>query len=398
MPRELSEVIQDVLASETHDVYYAYDILLSDGITALHGAEAELTVDALNVFGTTVAVTPVLYEAKLQKDPSLKFTSGTAPNGGDIIIEDVAHTLGVLVSQIQNALEGATVTISKLFMKPDGNCEADIYARCVVRDARAEGDTTVISVIADTDSRNAIVSARELTQRCLAIFGDDRCGRPPELIAPGETCSNLYDDAENGCLAKRWQFRYWGIPILKLVTNLIGGGGWGDGTDGTGWSPGGGGGCPDPDSLVNLYLTKGSTVALPARSLIAGMIAIDSRGRCAVIEYVQLLHNVRKFSIECENGASLKCSFDHPVIRDHDDADGLAVELLSDDATALTVNRVTGVVEVSRIVRRVEIEPGDVVRISLANSASAQYSSGDAGSDLAIDGHNKPIIEMPIIN
>jgi uncharacterized membrane protein YgcG len=395
MPRDLSPFILGQIATQTHNSFQCFDITLRDGVTVIRGGEIELVVSSLNLLGASVAVTPVFYPGKIAKTAAPKFTRGTSPNTGTIDIIDLDHALGINVSQLSNVLEGSRIVISNCFIKADGTAEADIYFVGVVRSAEADDDTCTVEFIADTDSRSVSVANRSLTQRCLAVYGDDRCGRPAGLIAPLETCSKIYDDPVNGCLSKRWQFRFWGVPILQLNTNLSGNGGWGSGGGGpTGGGPigtgggGSGGGCPDPEAFVDVYLTRGKRISLKAADVEVGMILIDSFDRCGVVEKHSIIPNIQKYDLFLDSGAWLRCSHDHPVVRSKDDVPGKVVSDLQIGENIVGFSHYSSKALSALITDIKDAGKGDVVKITLANSKTAHYNAG-MEKGLTIEGHNK---------
>lgn len=384
MARDLSPIIESIRQSDTQNVWLAIDITTLDGDT-VRAAEVELEVTSLNLIGTSVDVDPVLYPATLMTNPAIKYSKGKAPNGGSFTILDLDHALGILVGQIERKLDGASVVVTTCWEKPDETFEADIYFKGLIRDVSAEDETTNFTIVADTDSRTAYVANRSLTQRCLAVYGDNRCRRPAGMILPGETCSNIFDDAENGCLAKRWQFAFWGVPILRLSESTANGG-WGSGSTG-------GSGCPTLDQTVNIYRSKFDTVPMRVADLREGMICVDALERCAVIDYLRKIEGSLVYQIETANGARKKVSESHPVILNLQDNRGTRVSDLRAGQKVLTKNRLSRKIELSPL-RKVEVIGREtVMEICLSNRSAALYSISDSAEVDAwtIEAHNNKL-------
>lgn len=378
--RDLSTNIQNILESDTHNAYLAVDITLSEG-TYIRAAEIELDVTSVNLFGTSVGVDTVAYPALLKQEPQIKFSRGKAPSGGGLSIIDLDHILGVEISQVETLLDNARIVITVCFEKPDYKFEADIYFIGNIRDVKVEDEVTTFNVIADTDNRTTFVANRSLTQRCLAVYGDNRCRRPASLMFPGDFCSNVFDDAEHGCLAHRWQFAYWGIPILELISDFSSGNGWGDGT------VVGGGGCPTLEMFLPIVDSKGNLHPVRVSDLKTGMLTTDSQGRVTAIDYLEILPNQPVRLIEAANGARLRCSETHPIITDIFDNVGTKAVEMKTMQKCLTQNIRTKQSENCALLSNVADGLADVMRICLSNGSNAIYGAGADGI-LFIDGHN----------
>src|SRR5436190_9526679 len=122
MPRDLTTVINAVLASKSHNCWIAVDITTPDDQT-IRACEIEAEVTSLNLLGTSVDVDPVVYSAILKEDPSIKHSRGKAPSGGTLVLFDLDHFLGVLTAQIESILENSTIVITTLWEKSDGTFE-----------------------------------------------------------------------------------------------------------------------------------------------------------------------------------------------------------------------------------------------------------------------------------
>lgn len=373
--RDLTTVIESVLASKSHNMWFAVDITTPDAQT-IRACEIEATVTSLNLLGVSVEVDPVVYPAILKEAPGVKLSRGKAPSGGTMVLHDLDHFLGVLTGQIESILENSTVVVTTLWEKSDGTFEADIYFLGGIRDVKASDAETSFNLISDIDTRTFFVANRALTQRCLATYGDDRCQRPAYLISPGETCSNIFDDAENGCLAKRWQFAFWGVPILKNISGSLGG---------TGWEPGGGGGtggggdpgCPSVRNYACVIDYKGEPVSMLVGDLKTGMIVQDALGRRARIDHIEFDDCDEMVCVTAANGYQTECSTTEPLIRDIYDASGRkASELEVDVDMLLCFDLDTRRNETSKVASVEPIEPDRIAKITLSNASASLYLSG----------------------
>jgi hypothetical protein len=223
----------------------AVNITLKDG-TVLRVAQGEITVSSVNAFGVSTAVVPVSYTADVRGVPNVRFSEGRAPDGGDLLLQNMTNLYSPLIGQLNRVFDSASVVLYDCFKKPDGTYEADPIFVGKVRDVRGDEELVRLSIVVDYAVRTALVANRQLTQKCLADFGDDRCGYPK---LPGQVCSKIYDDAEAGCLFWDWQEYFWGAPSAQFTaastTDPFGDiGGGNTGGDGTGF---GNGGFPRPN-------------------------------------------------------------------------------------------------------------------------------------------------------
>lgn len=191
----------------------AANIVLRDG-TMLRVAQGQITVSSVNAFGVSTPVEPVNYTADLRGVPNVRFSEGRAPDGGDLLLQNLTNLYSPLIGQLGRVFDSASVTLYDCFKKPDGTYEADPIFVGKVRDVRGDPELVRMSIVVDYAVRTALVANRQMTQKCLAGFGDDRCGYPAQ---PGQTCSKVYDDAEGGCLFWDWQEYFWGAPSAQFT-------------------------------------------------------------------------------------------------------------------------------------------------------------------------------------
>jgi hypothetical protein len=191
----------------------AVRITLKNG-AILQVANAAITVSSLNDFGVSLAIAPTACVSDVRGVPNVRFSEGKAPDGGDLLLQNLTNLYTPLIGATARVFDGADVVVYDCFKKADGTYEGDVIFVGKVRDARGDPDNARLTLIADYAQRTALVANRPLTQRCLATFGDDRCGYPAQ---PGQVCSHIYDDKAAGCAFYDWQEFFWGAPAADFA-------------------------------------------------------------------------------------------------------------------------------------------------------------------------------------
>jgi hypothetical protein len=248
MARDLTPFIIQSLTPQGDDgsvtmvrPHIAFDIKLKDEAgTVLRWATGDVTVDSINVMGVSTAFGPFAYTDVVREVPNVRFTQAHAPDGGTFSTQNVDNLIGEVVGGLEAVFTGADVTMHYLFLKANGNYEADtiFVGRCKSAKKDKGQPTCTFIVVSDVNDKAAVVAGRSLTQKCWwGTYGGYK-GPGCRYPGPEPTCSLVKEDAVNGCRAKAWEFAFGGADF-EIVLPTRGSGFGYDDVDGF---PGPGGG------------------------------------------------------------------------------------------------------------------------------------------------------------
>jgi len=248
--RTVSAEIQSVIASKGYSSYWLADIHLpqSELLPAVDFYVADSAVEANNHF-----YQPLLRSQK----PRMIQTLGRAPDGGSITIDNISGDIGKALLKRGRNFVGAKFVLWKAFLIPPNQLAVDKWMEGEIRAATiTESDQTItFQLNSDLLSRQAVMGAWMLSQRCIVQFNKDgntptaatsRCGWRSVQGGSSSICDKT-EDGENGCRAHGNLHRIAAVPAVAASTNIS--------------TSGGGGGFDDPPPH-NCFLA-GTPVMLP---------------------------------------------------------------------------------------------------------------------------------------
>lgn len=240
------------------------------------------------------------FVSKLRQVPEIRFSLTSVTDGGRFTFENLDYAISQTLGSEGYAYAGAAVKVFYCLWTGSAY-DGELIFVGKLRDATGNSTVAEFGCISDLADVKALVANRELTQKCLAVLGDNRCGLSG--IGPGDHCTKVFDDAVGGCLFWGNQARFWGVPFLtaeRLGVGTVG--------SGSGWEPGGTGFCCDPAHFVRTphgYAVLGD--------LKAGDVIIDHTGKCSLITKSERTLAPRRYVLRTNNGLSIICSPQHPV-------------------------------------------------------------------------------------
>lgn len=225
MPRTVSSEVRTLLDSSYAETYDIVDIILP-----LRAGETE--VDRISYYiakSSGIEYNSNEYLPALRSINSIKFSLGKASDSSEISIENVSQTFGAIISDSTRTLDGAAVTITRLFVVSSGY-EGYVLFNGYVRESKVTQDFVTLNLVSDMSRRNSQVASRAITQRCIWTFRGVECGWTPDQVGDPTMCNKVFDDPL-GCSGHANQPRFGGVPTLspkaqEIVGNL--GNGWGE--------------------------------------------------------------------------------------------------------------------------------------------------------------------------
>lgn len=391
--RQLSQVIQDVLKSEWAETKQVVEITIPEQIGAVSYPETTLYL----ANGEGVAVNGRLYENRLRKISSVKFSLSKTPDEAQIIIENVSRDLGFTLSDFRRALDGSRVEIKQLF-KANGVWEPDTIFIGQIRDVRVNQEAIELSVNSDMSKRGTSVAGRTITQRCLFRFNVNGSGIGPlcgwSIGQPGNPLScDKGLDTVNGCQSHGNQHRFGGVPSF---TNIDAGNGYeaGGGGIGSGWGDGSGGGwCISLQSWV-LCERDGVQYRTKAHNIHKGdyLVSLDKGGKVIKTKVVNATvgNTSTLYVISTENKYILSCSPTHNVMQDLASSTGVPVNTLKEGDSVLSYNFSENKYEVDVIHSIEKIKRSTLVLLLELEAPNHLFLAGDSFDGYIISHNLKP--------
>lgn len=289
-------------------------LLRNEAVRAQIGVEITLSDNTILRWGTadffleTYNSTRIPYEAafvsKLRQLPELRFALTSVVDGGRFTFENLDYAISQTLGGAGYAFARAQVRVFYCFqVGPYYQGELLFIGR--LRDALGNSTIAEFSVVSDLADVKALVANRQLTQKCLAVLGDDRCGLS---VNPGDVCTKVFDDAVGGCAFWGNQARFWGVPFITAEQLGIGTLGGGSGWIEPGSGGGGGGYCCDP-----FHYVKTPQGAKRLGELQPGDMVLDHTGGIGLVTKAKVRLAPRRYFLETSNGLRIVCTPKHPV-------------------------------------------------------------------------------------
>lgn len=183
MSLDLAAGLQTLLASGDYDAHAALDITLPGG-TTLYLATAEIVAGGVS------------YDARLRGDFPLKQSLRTIIDKVEMTAQNVDSLLGLSILGATQSLNNARAVFSCFYFADAGTaykverCEGELAA------ARLTETDVKLKLIDDFSAAGAVAGNRAAATKCQYTLGQRGCDSP---VAAGATCSQIYDDAVNGC-------------------------------------------------------------------------------------------------------------------------------------------------------------------------------------------------------
>lgn len=247
MPREIPQTVRDnYYTPRRGESFYAIRVRLplklgetEDDRITLYYSQAKNTV--LDLDGDGLVETAFL--PYLKTVPSLRFSDGNTPDGGECVIHDFDQTITRTLAQLDRVFDNAAITFFKVW-RIFGACIHDELAHGFVKVPSAEGNLVKFTCISDMSRKSQVVGGKPVAQRCTLTFKDGIfC-----TYAGVETfCSHVLDDEVEGCKKYGHEYEFDGVPTLNPDAATVGLGTTDPpaGGNGNGWD---GGGFPNPAS------------------------------------------------------------------------------------------------------------------------------------------------------
>lgn len=315
--RPLSAVIQNYIASRAdldsraYNAQLAVEIVLQDA-TVLQYATKQLTMDSLSRAGASVAITPVNFIGKITASPEFRHSQTRTVDAGDLDIANLDYFLSALIPENARPFDNTFVTAYLCFPKASGNYEGVIYFIGQLNEIQGDDEVARISFISDLADKTSNLG-QEISQRCMNTLGDAWCG--VTNLPPGATCSNIWQDAENGCA--KWGGVFNGVPFLNpnAISPYVYSGGGGL-EPGSGW--------PDPPYCPDIesYFKSANGGYIHGKDRLVGEQLVDHKGRIVTVEAAEPVFCEYRYRISTSVGASIICSATSLLLTDFDDEVG----------------------------------------------------------------------------
>lgn len=236
MPRDISSTIKAVVdaqyGAETHDVV---DITLP--------ASGLLPAITMHCSGKTgLVVDGNVYQNILRSLGTIKYSLGGNADATSMTIENVSQNFGVLLTDTERILDGASIVIKRAFLvDPSTNTyESDVLFNGIVDGVKIDEEVVSLSVVSDMSQRGARIGNLQITQKCRWTFNKNASGIGPncnwQLAQGGDPLDcDLVFDSPDGCLGHNNQHRFGGVPTLlaKELPPQV----YPEGVDPSGWVP-----------------------------------------------------------------------------------------------------------------------------------------------------------------
>lgn len=288
-----------LLRNEAVKAQIGVEITLQDA-SVLYWGTAAFQLQWINNNGAKVDYGHI-FTSKLRQVPEIRFALTSVLDGGRLTFENLDYALSQTLGSEGYAYARAAVRIFYCVFTDD-EWYGEIIFVGKLRDANANGTVAEFGVVSDLADVKALAANRELTQKCLAVLGDNRCGLAG--IGPTDVCTKVFDDAVGGCLFWGNQARYWGVPFITPQQLGIGTTG-----TGSGWiDPGDGYRCCDPSHFVKT--PSGYSIL---GNLKSGDPIIDHEGRVVLVTKTERGLAPRRYFVRTANGLTIVCTPTHPV-------------------------------------------------------------------------------------
>lgn len=289
-----------LLRNEAVKSQIAVEITLQDN-SVFYWGTADFVLDFINNNGDKAEFNQTII-SKLRQVPEIRFALTTVLDGGRFTFENLDYAISQTLGSEGYAYARAKVRIFYCMLLANAWYGELIFVG-KLRDANANSTVAEFGVVSDLADVKALVANRQLTQKCLAVLGDDRCGLAG--IGPGDVCTKVFDDPVGGCLFWGNQARFWGVPFITAEQLGIGTTG-----GGSGWIEPGGGGrhCCDPSHFV-----KTPTGYAVLGELQPGDAIIDHLGQITLVTKTERPLAPRRYFLKTANGLQIVCSPSHPV-------------------------------------------------------------------------------------
>jgi hypothetical protein len=225
--RTVTPDIQSVIASKGYSSYWLFDLYLP--------AQGAIPAESFYISDSAVSAGGHFYQPLLRSQkPRMIQSLGKAPDGGSIVVDNIAGGIGQSLLKRGRNFTGAKFVLWKAFLLGAGQLGIDKWMEGDVRAAAVnESDQTVtFQLNSDLLKREAMMGAWMLSQRCIVTFNKNgaltpagsRCGWQLAQGGDPNSCDKSEDGA-NGCRAHGNLHRIAAVPAVAASSNIATGGG-----------------------------------------------------------------------------------------------------------------------------------------------------------------------------
>lgn len=231
-----ANVESQVITPRVGTSYYAAIITLP-----LRAGETEL--DRVRLYVSTAEMSlniggvATSFSSIIRGEPSIKFSEGKAPDGGELVLDNLELALGRALAS-SNYQKRTSVVVLKCWLVYGAFVFDEVF-NGFVKTASVDGESVRMSLISDMNRKGQTVGGLPVTLRCTHTFKD---GIHCTAVSAATFCSHVLDDAVQGCLAYDRQYEFSGVPVLAPRAAAINDDPF---SNGNGWSPDG---FPHPTS------------------------------------------------------------------------------------------------------------------------------------------------------
>ncbi len=314
-----------------------------DAIKLVLPATAELPEIELHYTnGEDITVDGVVYQNKLRSVGTVRFSLGSAPDNTEIVLENLTRDLGFVLTDGERVVDGAEVTVSKMFKNDSDAWEELVLFIGQVVDTKIDHEKISLSIVSDMSKRGTSIGNKTATQRCIWVFNKDGSGIGPQCgwqtSQPGDPdeCDHTVD-GEKGCISHGNLHRIGAVPAFTAISEGSGydanhGDGWGDGT--------GGGWCVHPDTYILCESETHERYWVQAFRIRAGesLVSLDRFGDFVKANVVKQTKGTttKLHTVTTEAGYSVMCSPTHPFITSLEDTKGTPCYKLKEGDSVLS--------------------------------------------------------------
>lgn len=368
MPRTLSVDLQDILALPTRKIIITSQIDFPNN-SSMYFSSEDYTDSKSQVF--------LNYLEKVSEN---KQTLENPTDRITLSFQNKDKALGLDLAANLSEWQEAQCIVGREYLNDDGSLTDWVETfRGAVQQPVVDDFMFVFTVISDVTSAGNIIANRTLAGPCAFLFKHPgTCG-----YSGGETTCNRLLKSPGGCLGRDWQHRYggWTDPETPTPTSphII----FEDPLGGTG----GGDTCPTLDQFI-LIVHDGVIQTTQVMFLTEKSVIYDPVSRQAVkVKSCRVVGRQPIMEITTANGARLRASRSHKVIRSIFDKYGTPLEKLNETDFVLTsINNELYKIEAAKIESRGFT---DVMKIELESPHI--YAVGSSSEKLIVSHNIKPI-------